>query len=70
MNNIIFILAFVCGFAVYRLGVRDGQKVASGGKIDAFIRKKNGMTDVEQRISKGFENILNYSNRRRGEKNE
>lgn len=55
---------------VYRLGVRDGQKIAAGGRINGIIRKKTKITDEEQRISKGMENILNYANRRRGENNE
>ena len=70
MYNIFIILAFVCGFAVYRLGVRDGQKVASGGKISSFVPKKTKTTEEEQRINRGMENILNYANRRRGENNE
>lgn len=70
MNNIMLILAFICGFVVYRLGVRDGQKIASGGKINGLIRKKTKISDEEQRISKGMENILNYANRKRGDNNE
>ena len=70
MNNIMIIIAFVCGFAVYRIGVRDGNKLASGGKINGFIRKKQKPSDEEVRISKGMENILNYANRKRGEVNE
>lgn len=70
MNSILLILAFVCGFIVYRIGVRDGQKIASGGKIGGFIRKKTKATEEEKRINRGMENILNYANRRRGENNE
>ncbi len=70
MNNMMLILAFVCGFIVYRFGVCDGQKIAVGGKIKALTCKKTKITDEEQRISKGMENILNYANRRRGENNE
>ena len=70
MNNIMLILSFVCGFIVYRFGISDGQKIATGGKINGLVHKKNKMTDEEQRISKGMENILNYANRRRGENNE
>ncbi|MEE1042512.1 MAG: hypothetical protein UH854_00970 [Clostridia bacterium] len=70
MNNIMLIFAFVCGFVVYRIGVRDGGKMASGGKIGGLMHKKTKKTDEEQRISKGMENILNYANRRRGENNE
>ncbi len=68
MYNILFILAFLCGFAVYRLGVRDGQRLAAGGTIDKLIKKKQKTTEEEQRINRGMENILNYANRRRGEK--
>lgn len=70
MYNILIILAFVCGFIVYRLGIRDGQKIAAGGKIGGIIRKKTKITEEEQRINRGMENILNYANRRRGENNE
>ena len=70
MNNIMLIFAFVCGFVIYRIGIRDGNKMASGGKIEGLIRKKAKVTDEEQRISKGMENILNYANRRRGDNNE
>lgn len=70
MYNIIIILAFVCGFAVYRLGVRDGQKIATGGKIGNIVPRKTKITEEEQRINRGMENILNYANRRRGENNE
>lgn len=70
MYNILIILAFVCGFIVYRLGIRDGQKIAAGGKIGGIICKKTKITEEEQRINRGMENILNYANRRRGENNE
>ncbi len=70
MYSIFIILAFVCGFIVYRLGVSDGQKIASGGKISGVIRKKTIANEEEQRINRGMENILNYANRRRGENNE
>lgn len=70
MNSIIFIIAFICGFLVYRLGVCDGQKLAGGGKIGNIIRKKPVKTKEEERINKGMENILNYANRRRGDVNE
>ncbi len=70
MYNIFIILAFVCGFSVYRFGVRDGQKISSGGKIGTIVPKKAKTTDEEQRINRGMENILNYANRRRGENNE
>ncbi len=70
MYNILIILAFVCGFAVYRFGVRDGLKIASGGKIGTILPKKTKATTEEQRINRGMENILNYANRRRGETNE
>lgn len=70
MYNILIILAFVCGFAVYRFGVRDGQKIATGGKISNIMPKKTKISDEEKRINRGMENILNYANRRRGENNE
>lgn len=70
MLGILLILAFVCGFAVYRIGVRDGQKIATGGKIGSIIHKKAKASEEEQRINRGMENILNYANRRRGENNE
>ena len=70
MYNILIILAFICGFIVYRLGIRDGQKIASGGRIGGIIRKKTKTTEEEQRINRGLESILNYANRRRGDNNE
>lgn len=70
MFKILIIFAFICGFFVYRTGVRDGQKIASGGKIGSVIHKKTKATEEEQRINRGMENILNYANRRRGENNE
>lgn len=70
MFNILVIFAFVCGFIVYRIGVCDGQKIANGGKIGNIVRRKAKITEEEQRINRGMENILNYANRRRGENNE
>ena len=64
MTTIFCILAFVCGFIVYRTGFKDGQRVSDGGKIKSLIPKKVKVTDEEKRISKGMENILNYSNRK------
>lgn len=64
MTAIFCILAFVCGFIVYRTGFKDGQRVSDGGKIKSLIPKKVKVTDEEKRISKGMENILNYSNRK------
>ena len=62
MTAIFCILAFVCGFIVYRTGFKDGQRVSDGGKIKSLIPKKVKVTDEEKRISKGMENILNYAN--------
>lgn len=70
MFNILIILAFISGFITYRLGLKDGQKIASGGKIGNIIHKKVTATEEEQRINRGMENILNYANRRRGDLNE
>lgn len=64
MTTIFCILAFVCGFIVYRTGFRDGQRVSEGGKIKSLIPKKVKVTEEEKRISKGMENILNYANRK------
>lgn len=64
MTTIFCILAFVCGFIVYRTGFKDGQRVSDGGKIKSLIPKKVKITDEEKRISKGMENILNYANRK------
>lgn len=64
MTTIFCILAFVCGFIVYRTGFKDGQRVSDGGKIQSLIPKKVKITDEEKRISKGMENILNYANRK------
>lgn len=64
MTTIFCILAFVCGFIVYRTGFKDGQRVSDGGKIKSLIPKKVKVTDEEKRISKGMENILNYANRK------
>ena len=64
MTAIFCILAFVCGFIVYRTGFKDGQRVSDGGKIKSLIPKKVKVTDEEKRISKGIENILNYANRK------
>lgn len=64
MTAIFCILAFVCGFIVYRTGFKDGQRVSDGGKIKSLIPKKVKVTDEEKRISKGMENILNYANRK------
>lgn len=69
MTAIFCILAFVCGFIVYRTGFKDGQRVSDGGKIKSLIPKKVKVTDEEKRISKGMENILNYSNRKSREGN-
>ena len=64
MTTIFCILAFVCGFIVYRTGFKDGQRVSDGGKIKSLIPKRVKVTDEEKRISKGMENILNYANRK------
>ena len=64
MTAIFCILAFVCGFIVYRTGFKDGQRVSDGGKIKSLIPKRVKVTDEEKRISKGMENILNYANRK------
>ena len=64
MTTIFCILAFVCGFIVYRTGFKDGQRVSDGGKIKSLIPKKVKVTDEEKRISKGMENILNYAYRK------
>lgn len=64
MTAMFCILAFVCGFIVYRTGFKDGQRVSEGGKIKSLIPKKVKITDEEKRINKGMENILNYANRK------
>ena len=50
MTTIFCILAFVCGFIVYRTGFKDGQRVSDGGKIKSLIPKKVKVTDEEKRI--------------------
>ena len=69
MTATICILAFVCGFIVYRTGFKDGQRVAEGKKIKSLIPKKQKLTEEEKRINQGIENILNYANRRNKEVN-
>lgn len=69
MTAIICVLAFVCGFIVYRIGFKDGQRVAEGRKIKPLIPKKQKLTEEEKRINQGIENILNYANRRNKEVN-
>lgn len=64
MTGIIFTLAFICGFMVYRIGFKDGQRISEGGKLKNLIPKKPKITEEEKRLSKGMENILNYANRK------
>ena len=52
MTATICILAFVCGFIVYRTGFKDGQRVAEGKKIKSLIPKKQKLTEKDS--SKGF----------------
>lgn len=65
MTQIICIIGFFCGFFVYRTGIKDGQKIAQGGKIKNILHKKQKTSEEEERIKKGMENILNYANRRK-----
>lgn len=69
MTTIICVLAFVCGFLVYRTGFKDGQRTAEGRKMKPLIQKKQKLTEEEKRINQGIENILNYANRRNKEVN-
>ncbi len=65
MNILAVIAAFLCGFAVYRTGFKEGGKAASGAKIGSLFPKKRKATAEEERLNRGMENILNYANRKR-----
>lgn len=65
MTGLIFILAFICGFLVYRMGITEGYKMAKGKTINPIIKKQKKLTEEEIRVNKGIENILNYANRKK-----
>lgn len=70
VDKMLYILAFICGFVVYRWGVKDGINIANGKKPESFIPKRKH--EQENKLNKGWENILDVRNRhKRGvEKNE
>lgn len=65
MNLIFVMMAFVCGFAVYRTGFKDGQAASKGAGLPRLFPKKREKSYEEERLNRGMENILNYANRKR-----
>ncbi|NLB81952.1 MAG: hypothetical protein GX800_10180 [Clostridiaceae bacterium] len=60
MQILYFVLVSIIAVGIYRQGLKDGQRVASGEKVQSMPTRIFNKKQKESEIEKGLKNIIFY----------